>query len=105
MQNKLLLCPFCGGEDIYLEKYEHQVGERWRIFCTNCMAQIDRGYDQTKGGVIEAWNTRKPVEKVVSEIRKVNNICDECKHKNCSICRINEIIQIVRKGGVEDATN
>ena len=53
-------CPFCGeSENIYLEEYKHTAGVRWRIVCAHCMAQIDRGYDQKPGALIDAWNCRK----------------------------------------------
>lgn len=54
-------CPFCGSssECVFLERYSAVVGERWRIVCASCMAQIDRGYDQTPGILIDLWNTRK----------------------------------------------
>ena len=57
---KILPCPFCGdANEIYLEEYEHGAGLRWRILCTNCMAGIDRGYDQTPHPLVELWNRRK----------------------------------------------
>ena len=56
----ILPCPFCGeSEEIYFEQYEHAAGNRWRIVCCSCMAQIDRGHDQTPGALIDLWNTRK----------------------------------------------
>lgn len=56
----ILPCPFCGeSEEIYLQEYEHEVGKRWRIVCARCLCQIDRGYDQTPGILIDIWNTRK----------------------------------------------
>ena len=57
----ILPCPFCGEtEEIYLEEYEHgeTTGTRWRIVCTSCMAQIDRGTDQNPGKLCELWNRR-----------------------------------------------
>ena len=51
-------CPFCGGKEIVIDKYQHQAGERFRIFCTGCMAMIDPGYAQNKHTVIEMWNKR-----------------------------------------------
>ena len=52
-------CPFCGeSENIVLEEYEHAAGKRWKIYCCNCMAGIDRGYDQSPHGLIDAWNKR-----------------------------------------------
>lgn len=56
---KIKRCPFCGeSEKIVLEEYETKVGNRWRIFCCNCMAGIDRGYDQTPHRLIDIWNKR-----------------------------------------------
>ena len=56
----VLPCPFCGeNEEIFLEQYDHAAGKRWRIVCVSCMAQIDRGHDQTPGVLIDLWNTRK----------------------------------------------
>jgi hypothetical protein len=51
-------CPFCGESEIILEEYTHIVGKRWRIYCCNCIAGIDRGWDQTPHGLIDAWNMR-----------------------------------------------
>lgn len=52
-------CPFCGeAEEIYFEEYLHASGKRWRILCPNCMAGIDRGYDQNPGPLLDAWNKR-----------------------------------------------
>lgn len=52
-------CPFCGEkEEIYLEEYDTVSGARWRIVCCNCMANIDRGYDQEKSYLVELWNKR-----------------------------------------------
>ena len=56
----VLPCPFCGEkEEIYLEEYKHQAGKRWRIVCASCMAQIDRGHDQTPSALVDLWNKRK----------------------------------------------
>lgn len=51
-------CPFCGSKEIVIGKYEHRSGERFRIFCTECMAMIDPGYAQNKYTVFEMWNKR-----------------------------------------------
>lgn len=56
---KVKPCPFCGeSENIVLEEYEHTSGKRWKIYCCNCMAGIDRGYDQSPHGLIDTWNKR-----------------------------------------------
>lgn len=56
---KIKRCPFCReSEEIYLEEYETKVGNRWKLFCANCMTGIDRGYDQTPHALIDVWNKR-----------------------------------------------
>lgn len=111
---KLLPCPFCGEEkNIYLEKYEHAAGERWRIFCAECMAQIDRGYDQIQYGVIEAWNTRKPMDRIVEQLEQqakqykrralelVEKSTEAGIHNKGKACSYEHAIDIVKAGGVE----
>lgn len=51
-------CPFCGGTEIMIDKYQHVAGERYRIWCTNCLACIDPGWAQTKSTVEQMWNKR-----------------------------------------------
>lgn len=52
-------CPFCGEKEIVIDKYEHKVGTRYRIFCTGCMAMIDPGWAKNQYTVLEMWNRRK----------------------------------------------
>ena len=51
-------CPFCGSKEIVIDKYEHEAGIRFRIFCTRCMAMIDPGYAQQEHTVMAMWNKR-----------------------------------------------
>ena len=51
-------CPFCGGENIFVDGYEHDAGIRWRVLCLDCMATVDDGTIQQKYRAIEAWNRR-----------------------------------------------
>lgn len=50
---------------------------------------------------VENAPTAYDVEKVVEEVKQVNNICNECKHKNCEKCTIHKICDIIRAGGKE----
>lgn len=54
----LLPCPFCGSTHVIYERYRHDAGERWRCWCTNCIAGIDPGYAQSWGTVRDMWNRR-----------------------------------------------
>lgn len=73
MQNdKLLPCPFCGGEAI------QETGERivWYdeseefecVHCTNCKASVE---GKTVEEVIKAWNTRKPMERIAERLEEM----------------------------------
>lgn len=55
-------CPFCGSRDVSYEKYQHPAGERWRVVCYGCMANIDPGYCQQPGQVQPLWNRRTAVK-------------------------------------------
>jgi len=61
MSDKLKPCPFCGGEAearyLYCRPY---------IICSKCHAQIP--CHNTYPKAVEAWNTRKPIDKVVEQL-------------------------------------
>jgi Lar family restriction alleviation protein len=58
--SELKPCPFCGGENIHVDEYEHEAGKRWRgrVVCLDCMAMVDSGWSQQKHLAIEMWNRR-----------------------------------------------
>lgn len=62
-ETKLKPCPFCGGE----ARIEHLP---WcfdsAVICNNCYARIT---DEPLLA-IKAWNTRKPMDNIVSELEK-----------------------------------
>ena len=51
-------CPFCDGTEVVYELYGHGAGERWRCWCTNCLASIDPGWAQDRHTVRDMWNRR-----------------------------------------------
>ena len=55
---KLLPCPFCGSDEVVYAKYKTEVGERWLVICTGCIAEIDPGYAQERYTAREKWNRR-----------------------------------------------
>ena len=108
MQNdKLLPCPFCGGELKFSEILHIAI-------CNECDAHI--GFPKlssNKSKVINAINTRKPMERIVEQLEKEidpyyslepsweTREVRTNKHKGfCDgICKAIKIV----KGGVEDA--
>jgi len=65
MSEKLLPCPFCGGE-AEIERLEDPT--IWFVDCSQCKCQLDETYE-TKEDVIEAWNTRRSLS--VTKIAKL----------------------------------
>lgn len=51
-------CPFCGNDEVVYGRYDTPMGERWLVFCTNCLASIDPGYAQQRHIVHDMWNKR-----------------------------------------------
>ncbi len=113
MQNdKLLPCPFCGGE---AEATFICDGRYNQIKCktSKCIMNVDMpALYKSKEEAIEKWNTRKPMERIVEQLEN---------HKNCyekvigqvivdnydinleRVDLMNCAIDIVRKGGVDNA--
>ena len=65
MQNKLLPCPFCGGEAKYIEDKDFFVSRF--VTCTKCGIETRRNYLR-KDLAIKDWNTRKPMERIVEQL-------------------------------------
>ena len=57
MADKLLQCPFCGGE-VELVKQKSDKFEFVLVSCKNCDATIGIGGSDNEQKVTEAWNTR-----------------------------------------------
>ena len=62
---KLLCCPFCGGKAEIHSDFSYFVSDFW-IVCKRCGCKQESSI--SKESVIEAWNTRKPMEAVVAEL-------------------------------------
>lgn len=55
-------CRICGNTEIVYERYKHKAGERWRCWCTKCLACIDPGWAQDRLAVRAIWNQSPPNE-------------------------------------------
>ena len=76
MQNdKLLNCPFCGGEaEMTWQRHGFDTMIYW-IFCRECgCKQVSSIH---KEAVINAWNTRKPMERIVEQLEKEKEKANE----------------------------
>ena len=70
--NSLLNCPFCGGE----AKIDKTITNTVSVECTVCHAS-SRIILCTEGDIeqkaIKAWNTRKPMERIVERLGNKHN--------------------------------
>lgn len=57
MMDGLKGCPFCGGR-AHLYAYGHRDGERFRVTCGTCSAEVDTGAFKTPDEARDAWNRR-----------------------------------------------
>lgn len=69
---KLKKCPFCGGE---AKVFETDLNT-FRVICAECSCSVGRYWYYKKEEAITAWNTRKPMERIVERLDS------ECK-KHC----------------------
>lgn len=62
MTDKLRECPFCGGEAKWFNT-------ECKVYCVNCACSTIEFID--KRDAIEAWNTRKPMDRIVEQLEKL----------------------------------
>lgn len=68
--SELKKCPFCGGEARWATRDKH-----W-IECAVC--GTEGIYSEYSEDCIEAWNTRKPVERILERLEEAHNKSEEC---------------------------
>ena len=66
-------CPFCGGE----AKISMFIGNPF-VTCTECMGSIFPNVGQSKEEAIKAWNTRKPMERIVERLEERTEYFKDC---------------------------
>jgi Lar family restriction alleviation protein len=95
MQNdKLLPCPFCGGEAIINEDFDIDI--TYQAMCSSCFCKT-RFFATTKSAVI-TWNTRKPMKRIVEKLEKKINPLHNVNWNSAIECSID----IVKwEGGIE----
>lgn len=127
MQNKLKPCPLCGGS-VMIALFGNEMhwlsitrsGEedscKCRLFLQSKLLYPDATCEEIEAArqeLIERWNTRKPMERIVEQLedseRKSFNKCREEielfkeEYWRGNMNGFGKAIEIVRKGGVEDA--
>lgn len=98
-ENKLLQCPFCGGEAELFETHEGQFGiihSNSTYICPISDSESFQGdwtYD-TQEEAIEAWNSRKPIDDILKSLKnKIHPL-----HNPNWNSAIEEAIEIIKEG-------
>lgn len=102
MQNKLLECPFCGGE----AKVSKNGAGCYQVYCCNCESRQYAYAHKTEEEAIEQWNTRKPMERIVEQLEEsmneAKNLWDDDEYYTGQANAYEYAIEIV-KGGADNA--
>lgn len=100
-------CPFCDGE-AYIN-YETMTDEQriyWaQILCKKCHCRSagnwSNSYANAEKKEIEAWNTRKPMESIVAQLKEYKENCCANDYPWHYESVLDDAIKIVQKGGAE----
>lgn len=86
---KLLPCPFCGGE----ARLINGIPKINYIKCKRCQTMTSSS--EVIEYVIELWNTRKPMDRIVEQLENLKQENVIGSHK----VMLKEAIEIVKAGG------
>ena len=73
MTDKLKPCPFCGGEAD--TEWHHGY---WGVRCKSCYAEVTA---DGMNDAIEAWNNRKPMDRIVEQLEEELRLSEEEKRR------------------------
>lgn len=57
-------CPFCGNCNLTIEEMRNGGPAFFWVACDNPDCEAQSGYDLSKSGAVEKWNTRKEAKNV-----------------------------------------
>lgn len=69
MSEKLLPCPFCGGEARFFQMRITKGIRLGYVKCTECGLRLEQE-NCTEDFATAQWNTRKPMEKIVERLEE-----------------------------------
>ncbi len=79
---KLLPCPFCGSEDIKDFGSSAIGGLSLLYYVTCCECHCRTVVKSTKEEAIQAWNTRKPIERIIKKVQERQKFHKEIYNEN-----------------------
>ena len=94
MTDKLMNCPFCGGKANVIEAKHREYQSTYYVYCKHCRCKSMES--QCLRDVIEAWNTRKPIDNIVEQLEDANATDDfiqaingkECNKRERIVCGV-----------------
>lgn len=89
---KLKPCPFCGGEAKIYKDYNG-------FYLVQCKCGCGTLHKSEKKNVINDWNTRRPMEKIVEQMEKEKH---NTPYINGRYSGLQKAIKIVQKGGADE---
>lgn len=69
-ETKLKPCPFCGGEVVISDEKIDATREVYNFHCHNCDMVTFYDFPNDRAEAIEHWNTRKPMDNIVAELKE-----------------------------------
>lgn len=90
MTDKLLNCPFCGGE----AETEWHHGY-WGVRCQSCYAEVTA---DGMNDAVTAWNTRKHMDRIIERLKEVAFVDFEEEYVDNGECLVylQDAIEIVK---------
>lgn len=92
-RTKLKLCPFCSGK----AKIHYDYSNFALVQCSKC--GIGTLHKPNEVDVVKDWNTRKPIEVVVS---KMETEIEENPYQSEYLAGLYKAIEIVKEGGIDE---
>lgn len=104
-ENRLLPCPFCGGE-AEVVKAHHTFPLPYAVVCKTdgCNASVGN-FKATLKEAIQVWNTRKPIDNIVEKLEELHEHYinrDGIVGGNIGALAIKNAIEIVKECGTDE---
>lgn len=94
MNVELKPCPFCEHEAEMLNYSENE----WLVHCPACDGMVER-WRKTDKEAIEQWNTRKPMDRIVTQLEAYSDADEAEQLGTVPIVGLADAIKIVKAGG------